>query len=37
VSKHGRFIPDCTDLYSIRPFLDLSNIMDYDEWEDNEV
>ena len=35
ISKHGNFRAVCTDITSIKPFLDLASIMDYDY--DDEV
>ena len=35
ISKHGNFRAVCTDIHSIKPFLDVASIMDYDY--DDEV
>merc|ERR1712146_208178 len=30
ISKHGNFKAVCTDIHSIKPFLDMASLMDYD-------
>ena len=37
ISKHGNFRAVCTDIHSIKPFLDVASIMDYDYDDDVEM